>query len=137
MNRLFTVNQLAEEVGVTPRTVRFYETKGLLAPQRVGKTRVHTYRELARMKIILRGKRLGFSLAEIKEYLALYDLDMTGGSQLQMLLKKVWERRQALDRQRADIDEVMEELADIERQACRRMDDLRRGKSPADKGDEK
>ncbi len=93
MSRFFTVSELAREVGVTQRTVRFYEAKGLLSPDRVGKTRVHSYRELARMKIILRGKRLGFSLAEIKEYLALYDPKMSGTEQLQMLLGKVWERR--------------------------------------------
>jgi DNA-binding transcriptional MerR regulator len=128
MSPLYTVNELAREAGVTPRTVRFYESKGLLNPERVGKTRVHTGRELARMKIILRGKRLGFALDEIKEYLALYDLDTTGDSGLQTLLSKVWARRQGLERQRTDIDEMMEELADIERQACQALDDFRRDK---------
>ncbi len=133
MSRLYTVNELADEVGVTPRTVRFYEAKDLLSPARVGKTRVHTQAELARMKAILRGKRLGFSLAEIKEYLALFDLDGTGDAQLQMLLSKLSARRQALQRQRADIDAVLGELANIERQAGQRLEGSKRTKTGVEK----
>jgi DNA-binding transcriptional MerR regulator len=129
MNKLYTVRELAEAVGVTPRTIRFYEAKGLLVPERVGQTRVHTYRELARMKIILRGKRLGFTLAEIKDYLDLYELDQTHESQLELLLERVWTRRAALKKQRGDIEEILDELADIERQALQLLDRRKKEKA--------
>ncbi|MBV9755883.1 MAG: MerR family transcriptional regulator, partial [Alphaproteobacteria bacterium] len=70
-DQFYTVTQLSAELGVTPRAIRFYETKGLLAPRRAGTTRVYTHRDRARLILILRGKRLGFSLREIKEYLEL------------------------------------------------------------------
>ncbi len=117
MDRLYSVSELAREVDVTPRAIRFYEDKGLLAPRRVGATRVFTYRELARLRIILRGKRLGFSLADIGEYLDLYDADPTQVGQLRLLLEKARRRMAQLDRQRRDLDATLEELRDIERQA--------------------
>ncbi len=117
MDRLYGVIELAREAGVTPRAIRFYEDKGLLAPRRVGATRVFTYREVGRLKIILRGKRLGFSLADIKDYLDLYDADPTQASQLRLLVAKARERLADLERQRRDIDAVVEELRDIEHQA--------------------
>lgn len=116
MNDLYTVNQLAEELGVTPRTLRFYEDKGLLTPNRVGNNRVYDRRDRARMKLILRGKRLGFSLAEIKEYLDLYNVDAGGVEQLRVLLKGVRERVGALERQRDDLEATLEELRDVEDQ---------------------
>ena len=70
MEELYTVNQLAEELGITPRTLRFYEQEGLLSPGRVGNNRVYSKRDRARMKLILRGKRLGFSLSEIGDFIA-------------------------------------------------------------------
>ena len=79
---LYSVNQLAEEIGVTPRTIRFYEAKGLVAPQRAGNARVFTRRDRARLLLVLRGKRLGFSLDEIREYLDLYDSDRSQVSQV-------------------------------------------------------
>ncbi|MBI1736448.1 MAG: MerR family transcriptional regulator, partial [Candidatus Rokubacteria bacterium] len=72
---LLTVNEIAGELGVTPRALRFYETKGLILPLRAGTTRVYTRRDRGRLMLILRGKRLGFSLVEIKEYLDLYNTD--------------------------------------------------------------
>src|ERR1700756_4709300 len=91
-DRLYTVTELARELGVTARAVRFYEDKGLIAPHRVGTTRVFTPRDRARMILILRGKRLGFRLSEIAEYLDLYDTDATHRAQLKMLLEKVCDR---------------------------------------------
>ena len=85
-DRLFTITELSDEVGATPRAIRFYESKGLLAPQRAGANRVYSYRDRARLLIILRGKRLGFSLARIQEYLSLYDTDATHKGQLEHLL---------------------------------------------------
>lgn len=113
----YTVTELAAQLGVTPRTIRFYETKGLVTPRRAGNTRVYTHRERARMILILRGKRLGFSLRDIKEYLDLYVVDHEQIEQLQHLLKKVRSRRADLEDQRKALEESLSELNEIERQA--------------------
>ncbi|SMH60544.1 DNA-binding transcriptional regulator, MerR family [Azospirillum lipoferum] len=115
MEQLYTVNQLAEELGITPRALRFYEVKGLLAPNRVGNNRVYTKRDRARLKLILRGKRLGFSLAEIREYLDLYNVD-GGVEQQKTLLKRVQKRLKDLAQQREDLETTVAELKEIEDQ---------------------
>jgi DNA-binding transcriptional MerR regulator len=102
---------------MTPRAVRFYEDKGLITPQRAGTTRVYSARDRARMILILRGKRLGFSLSAIKEYLDLYDADVTQHAQLRALLAGVAKRREQLLAQRQAIDEALAELADIAAQS--------------------
>ena len=117
MSKLFSVSELACEVQVTPRTIRFYESKGLLNPQRAGRHRVFTHRDLARLKIILRGKRLGFSLADIKAYLDLYDIDPTHASQVWMLRERVRERIIELEGRRSDLEDALRELKNIEQQA--------------------
>lgn len=114
---LYTVTQLANDLGVTARTVRFYEDKGLLNPQRVGNTRVYTHRDRARLILILRGKRLGFTLREIKEYLDLYDADPTQQEQLRALLKRVQNRIDSLIEQEKALIETLAELRAIEQQA--------------------
>jgi DNA-binding transcriptional MerR regulator len=114
---LYTVTELAKELGMTARAVRFYEDKGLIAPQRAGTTRVYSARDRARMILILRGKRLGFALSEIKEYLDLYDVDVTQHAQLRALLAAVAKRRAQLLAQRQAIDEALAELADIAAQS--------------------
>lgn len=114
--RLYTVTELAGELGLTARTLRFYEDKGLITPQRAGTTRVYSARDRARMIIILRGKRLGFSLSAIKDYLDLYDTDITQHAQLQVLLDAVQKRRDQLLSQRQAIDEALAELATISAQ---------------------
>ena len=114
---LYTVNQLAEELGVTARALRFYEAKGLLAPRRLGNTRVYTKRDRARMMLILRGKRLGFSLAEVREYLELYTVDRNHSEQIRLLLEKVRLRLSELEQQRRDLDTTLAELRGIEQQA--------------------
>jgi DNA-binding transcriptional MerR regulator len=115
--RLYTVTELARELGMTPRAVRFYEDKGLIIPQRAGTTRVYSSRDRARMILILRGKRLGFSLSAIKEYLDLYDADVSQHAQLRVLLAGVAKRREQLLAQRQAIDEALAELADISAQS--------------------
>src|SRR5277367_3735789 len=112
-DRFLTVTQLARDLHVTARTIRFYEDKGLIAPQRAGTTRVYSVRDRARMILILRGKRLGFTLSEIREYLDLYDADVTHHAQLRALLAGVAKRRDQLLQQRQAIDEALAELADI------------------------
>lgn len=112
----FTVTELARELSVTPRTIRFYEDKGLIAPRRAGNIRVYTKRDRARMVLILRGKRLGFSLREIKEYLDLYDVDPSQSEQIRLLLKKVRDRMDMLEEQRVALEESLLELKEIEAQ---------------------
>jgi len=116
-DQFYTVTQLSAELGVTPRAIRFYETKGLLAPRRAGTTRVYTHRDRARLILILRGKRLGFSLREIKEYLELYHVDRTQREQLRMLLCAVRKRIARLEDQRAALEDTLRELRDVESQA--------------------
>jgi DNA-binding transcriptional MerR regulator len=113
---LFSVSQLARQLGVTARTIRFYEDKRLISPQRAGTTRVYTHRDRARLMLILRGKRLGFSLREIKEFLDLYDVDPTQHVQVRQLLSSVLKRMAKLHEQQSAITESLEELAEIERQ---------------------
>ena len=98
---------------MTARAIRFYEDKGLITPRRAGTTRVYSARDRARMILILRGKRLGFSLSTIKEYLDLYDTDITQHAQLRLLLVSVRKRREQLLLQRRAIDEALSELDDI------------------------
>jgi DNA-binding transcriptional MerR regulator len=111
--RLYTVTELAKQLEMTARAIRFYEDKGLITPQRAGTTRVYSARDRARMILILRGKRLGFSLSAIKEYLDLYDTDITQHAQLRVLLAGVAKRRGQLLAQRQAIDEALSELDDI------------------------
>jgi DNA-binding transcriptional MerR regulator len=112
-----TVTQLARELGVTARTIRFYEDKGLINPQRAGSTRIYTARDRARMILILRGKRLGFSLREIKDYLDLYDVDHSQAEQIRLLLSGVRKRLGSLKEQRKALELTIGELEDIQRQA--------------------
>ena len=110
------MSQLARQLGVTARTIRFYEDKKLITPQRAGTTRVYDHRDRARLILILRGKRLGFSLREIKEFLDLYDADPQHHLQLQQLLVGVRKRMAKLEEQRTAIDESLAELKEIDRQ---------------------
>jgi DNA-binding transcriptional MerR regulator len=115
---LRSIQDVATELGVTTRTIRFYEDKGLLDPPRVGTMRVYSRREVARLLLILRGKRLGFSLRQIKEFLDLYDVDDRHLEQTRTLLSRVSERIDALEAQRMALDQTLDELRDIAQQ-CR------------------
>jgi DNA-binding transcriptional MerR regulator len=114
--RFLTVTQLGRDLGITARTIRFYEDKGLISPQRAGTTRVYTARDRARMILVLRGKNLGFTLREIKEYLDLYDADHTQVEQNKALLAGVQQRLALLREQRGSLETTIAELEDIERQ---------------------
>ncbi len=134
-DRLYSTTQLADDAGVTARTIRFYESRGLLRPQLAGSTRVYTYRDRARLALILRGKRLGFSLDEIAEFLDLYDADPDHISQLQHVRIKARERADDLRGKLLDIEESLNELEQIERDAAERL--LSKGVDPVETGPRK
>ncbi len=112
------INDVAAHLGITHRALRFYEDKGLIEPARVGNTRIYSRRDVARMQLILRGKRLGFSIREIKEFLDLYDADPTRVEQMQHLVAQIRQRLRQLERQRDAIDMTITELKSMEQQAC-------------------
>ncbi len=118
---LIGIKDVATQLGVSQRTLRFYEDKGLIEPQRVGSTRVYGRREVARMRLILRGKRLGFSIRDIKKFLDLYDVDPAQEEQMRVLLTHVRERLADLEQQRAALDETIGELRVIEAEAAERL----------------
>jgi len=107
---LFTIGDLAREFGVTLRTLRFYEDKGLLSPRREGLNRLYSRRDRGRLKLVLMGKKVGFSLSEIKEMLDLYDLKDGQALQMRVALKKFQEQIGVLERQKQDIEQALEEL---------------------------
>ncbi len=113
MDKFFSGSELAEEFGITARALRFYEAKGLLAPGRAGVRRVYTRRDRGRLQLILRGKRLGFSLADIKEYLSLYSMEIDQTEQLILLDRKVQRRMQMLRQQEAALEKTLAELEEI------------------------
>jgi DNA-binding transcriptional MerR regulator len=118
--RTFSIRQLCLEFKCTPRALRFYEDKGLLAPARQGLNRVYSYKDRARLQLILRGKRVGLSLSEIREILQLYGKEDGGVAQNAKALRKFRERIVAFEQQREDIDHAIAEL----REACARMENL-------------
>ncbi len=121
--RTWSISDLAEEFQVTPRTIRFYEDQGLLAPHREGLTRVYNHRDRARLRLICRGKRLGFSLAEIKDFLDLYDMDDRQIEQMKFALKRARDRKASLERQLEDVRQALVELADLDRQIADHLRD--------------
>ncbi|NQW02359.1 MAG: MerR family DNA-binding transcriptional regulator [Rhodospirillales bacterium] len=117
MAKIFSITDLAREFEVTTRTIRYYEDKGLLTPVRDGQRRVYGPRDHVRLRLIMRGKRLGFSLDEIREMIDLYDVDATEISQLNKFLEKIRGRQRALRRHQADIAETLNEL-DLRETEC-------------------
>jgi DNA-binding transcriptional MerR regulator len=118
---LFAIADLAREFGISTRAIRFYEAKGLLNPERVGATRVFRRRDRARLMLILRGKRLGFSLRDISEYLSLYDADRTQTTQVQRLVEMVDKRLVLLENQMTDLQTTLAELREIRKLAAERI----------------
>ena len=123
------IQDVAKSLGVTTRTLRFYEDKGLVEPRRVGTMRIYSRRETARMQLILRGKRLGFSLREIKEFLDLYDADPQHVEQMRMLAARCRKRIDELTDQREALDQTLVELNQIEEEALDRVQRARRAAS--------
>jgi len=115
-NARFAISDLAREFGITPRTIRFWEDQGILAPEREGRNRVFTRRDRARLKMALRGKRLGLSLAEIKDLIGMYSGTEDETPQLIECLRVMSKRREALEQQREDIEAMLADIAQFERQ---------------------
>jgi DNA-binding transcriptional MerR regulator len=127
-SQTWSITELAREFGVTQRTLRFYEEHGLLAPERQGTQRVFHSGDRVRLELVLRGRRLGFPLEEIKKIVGMYDADAGEAGQLVYLLDQITIRRRELEQRRADIERTLTELDELERR-CR--DDLVRLGSPA------
>ena len=119
--RLYTVSELARAFEVTPRTVRFYEDKGLLSPRRAGTSRIFDYRDYARLSLVLRFKRLGFELSEIKGFLDLYRTDDSGVAQLKMGYTTLVRRIRQLRKQLQDLELTLKELDELKEDSVRRL----------------
>jgi len=122
------IQEVAKELGLTMRALRFYEDKGLIAPQRVGTTRIYGKREVARVRLVQRGRRLGFTVREIQEFLDLYDVDPEHVEQMRRFIVRVRERLAELEQRRAAIEETIAELSKLERET---LENLERAGKPA------
>ncbi|MEH8196899.1 MerR family DNA-binding transcriptional regulator [Aeromonas allosaccharophila] len=125
----YSISELAHEFDVTPRTIRYYEDEGLLTPLREGQTRIYNHRDKIRLKLTLRGKRLGFSLAEIRELFEMYDTDRSSKTQLHSMIQLIEAKRGVLRQQLEDIQMVMAELEAAEQRCVNSLNSL---KSSAD-----
>ena len=124
MQRYFTISQLTQEFDITTRTLRFYEAQGLVSPQRRGRQRLYTPGDRTRIKLILRGKRLGFSLNEIREMIEMYGSSPGEAGQLRLLMDKIISRREELLEKQRDIELTLLELDEVEAGAKARMAEL-------------
>lgn len=114
MTTTYSIGELAREFDVTTRTIRFYEDQGLLSPRRRGQTRIYSPADRTTLKLILRGKRLGFSLAESRDLIRMYRPASDNRQQLEALLDRIADKRAQLERQLADIHVLQTELDDAE-----------------------
>jgi len=113
----YSIGELAKQFDITTRSIRFYEDEGLLSPKRQGQQRIYTNKDKVRLKLILRGKRLGFSLAETRRLFELYDADNSSAAQLQKVLELISEKKVSLKQQMEDINVLLTELSGLE-QRC-------------------
>lgn len=110
----YSISELAREFGITTRTIRFYEEKGLVNPRRQGQRRIYTPADRVRIKLILRGKRIGMTLQESAEVIDLYNPDNNNTQQLETLIQSVQQRRSRLEQQKRDIDDMLSGLDEVE-----------------------
>jgi DNA-binding transcriptional MerR regulator len=110
----YSIGELSKEFDITTRSIRFYEDQGLLNPARKGQTRIYNQRDKVRLKLILRGKRLGFSLAETGKLFELYDADKSSAKQLSSMMELISQKKNDLKQQLDDINAVLIELNDLE-----------------------
>lgn len=113
-DRKHSISKLAKHFDITPRTIRFYEDQGLLNPSRVNKQRVYTERDFVRLKLILRGKRIGFSLAELKETISLYDTQPDEQAQLLFVLQTIDNHREELIQRKEDIKTTLSDMQEVQ-----------------------
>ncbi|MGI2260052.1 MerR family transcriptional regulator [Shewanella sp. GXUN23E] len=121
----YSISDLSKEFDITTRSIRFYEDQGLLKPKRRGQTRIYSLKDRVRLKLILRGKRLGFSLAETRRLFELYDADKSSTTQLNTMLELIEEKKTALQQQMDDIKVVLMELNSAEQQCLGALEDSR------------
>ena len=133
----YTISDLAREFGLTTRAIRFYEDQGLLAPQRAGRSRIYANRDRVRLKLTLRGKRLGLSLSEIRELIDMYDAPKGDQTQLERFVEVLEKRRRALEQQREDIEAVLEEITTFEQQCRDLLGQKRHSRSKGQSGQRK
>ena len=120
----YSIGELAKEFDITPRSIRFYEEQDLLSPERTGQTRIYCNKDRVRLKLILRGKRLGFSLAEIKNLFELYDSNANSMLQLEAMLQMTEQKRAILRQQLDDIQMLMNELDEVEKRCRDELSDI-------------
>ena len=138
VSHTFTISELAREFDLTTRAIRFYEDCGLLDPQRHGRNRVYTARDRTRLKLTLRGKRLGLTLAEVKELVDMYESPRDTQAQLKRFLLVLADHRSQLDQQMADLHATLDEVRAQEREARRLLNAAERSQEKAhDKAAEK
>jgi DNA-binding transcriptional MerR regulator len=126
-DKTYAIGELAEEFGITSRALRLYEEEGLLDPQREGTRRIYNERNRVRLRLILRGKRLGWSLSEIRESFDLYDSSLGEEAQLEWMLEKLAKRRESLMAQRKDINNALQDLERIAADAEQALQGIRAG----------
>lgn len=126
-DKTYAIGELAEEFGITSRALRLYEEEGLLDPQREGTRRIYNERNRVRLRLILRGKRLGWSLSEIRESFDLYDSSLGEEAQLEWMLEKLAQRRDSLMAQRKDINNALQDLERIATDAEQALQGIRSG----------
>lgn len=124
MNQTYSIAELAREFEVTPRTIRYYEAEGMLAPNRKGQRRIYSPRDRVSLALILRGKRLGFSLAEAKEIIELYDAPQGEVGQLQVLIDKLASKRDALEAKRRDAETALASMDEYAARCRERLNEL-------------
>jgi DNA-binding transcriptional MerR regulator len=115
------IRDVARQLEITPRTLRFYEDKGLINPERAGNIRIYSRRDIGRMQLILRGKRLGFTLREIGDFLDLYDTEPSHTEQMEHLVARVQERLTDLEWQQSALEKTIAELRDIRSEAIAQL----------------
>lgn len=126
--RTYSIGELSKEFDITPRSIRFYEEQGLLSPSRNGQNRIYSKKDRVRLKLILRGKRLGFSLAETKTLFDLYDSNQNSIAQLEEMLRMTESKRDVMLQQMEDINMLMSELNEVESRCRDELAELMRGK---------
>ncbi|MBK9078737.1 MAG: MerR family DNA-binding transcriptional regulator [Hyphomicrobium sp.] len=126
----FTISDLSKEFGITTRTIRFYESRGLIQPERIGTSRHYSKRDRARLILILRGRNLGFTVEDVGQYLALYDADPGQQAQTRLLLEKITAAIDNLEIKRRDIERALQELGEIRERCDAHLGQIKDGNKP-------